>query len=79
MEYLSEQHYNHGVILRIVSVKVLWGEINKVLVRSASSYSFPILSRVGMTCFSSCCDKDSVIIFTTGRLPDVNPSAGPTI
>jgi hypothetical protein len=32
------------------------------------------LSGVGATCFSSCCDKDSAIIFTTGRLPDVNPS-----
>jgi hypothetical protein len=31
------------------------------------------LSGVGTTCFSSCCDKDSTIIFTTGRLPDVNP------
>jgi hypothetical protein len=30
-------------------------------------------SGVGTTCFSSCCDKDSAIIFTTGRLPDVNP------
>jgi hypothetical protein len=31
------------------------------------------LSGVGTTCCSSCCDKDSAIIFTTGRLPDVNP------
>jgi hypothetical protein len=31
------------------------------------------LSGVGTTYFSSCCDKDSAIIFTTGRLPDVNP------
>jgi hypothetical protein len=31
-----------------------------------------LLSGVGTTCFSSCCDKDSAIIFTTGRLPDVN-------
>jgi hypothetical protein len=23
--------------------------------------------------FSSCCNKDSAIVFTTGRLPDVNP------
>jgi hypothetical protein len=30
------------------------------------------LSGVGTTCFSSCCDKDSAIIFMTGRLPDVN-------
>jgi hypothetical protein len=27
-----------------------------------------LLSGVGATCFSSCCDKDSAIIFTTGRL-----------
>jgi hypothetical protein len=27
---------------------------------------------VGTTCFSSRCDKDSAIIFTTGCLPDVN-------
>jgi hypothetical protein len=31
------------------------------------------LSGVGTTCFSSCCDKDWAIIFTNGRLPDVNP------
>jgi hypothetical protein len=31
------------------------------------------LSEVGTTSFSSCCYKDSAIIFTTGRLPDVNP------
>jgi hypothetical protein len=31
------------------------------------------LSGVGTTCFSSCCDKDSAIIFTTGRLPEVKP------
>jgi hypothetical protein len=39
---------------------------------SSSSYPFPTLSEVGTTCFLSCCDKDSAIIFTTGRLPDVN-------
>jgi hypothetical protein len=38
------------------------------------------LSGVGTTCFAciymfiTICDKDSIIIFTTGRLPDVNPS-----
>jgi hypothetical protein len=31
------------------------------------------LSGIGTTCFTSCCDKDSAIIFTTSRLPDVNP------
>jgi hypothetical protein len=38
-----------------------------------SSYPFPTLSGVGTTCFSSCYDKDSAIIFTTGRLSNVNP------
>jgi hypothetical protein len=33
------------------------------------------LSGVDTTCFSSCCDKDSAIIFTTGHLLDVNPHA----
>jgi hypothetical protein len=32
-----------------------------------------LLSGVGTTYFSSCRDKDSKIIFTTSRLPDVNP------
>jgi hypothetical protein len=40
----------------------------------SSSYPFPTLRRVGTTCFSSYCDKDSAIICTTGRLPDVNAS-----
>jgi hypothetical protein len=40
---------------------------------SSSSYPFPTLSGVGTICFSSCCDKDSAIIFTTRRLPDVKP------
>jgi hypothetical protein len=31
------------------------------------------LSGVGTTYFSSCCDKDSTIIFTTDRLPDIYP------
>jgi hypothetical protein len=31
------------------------------------------VSSSSSSCFSSCCDKDSAIIFTTGRLPDVNP------
>jgi hypothetical protein len=30
------------------------------------------LSGVGTICFSSCSDKDSAIIFTTGREPDIN-------
>jgi beta-glucosidase/6-phospho-beta-glucosidase/beta-galactosidase len=33
------------------------------------------LGGVGTTCFSSCCDKDSAIIFTTGRLPDTGVGA----
>jgi hypothetical protein len=38
-------------------------------------FLFPILillSGVGKSCLSSF-DKDSAIVFTTGRLPDVNP------
>jgi hypothetical protein len=35
---------------------------------------FRTLSGVGTTRLSSCCDKDSAIIFMTGHLPDVNPS-----
>jgi hypothetical protein len=35
----------------------------------SSSYPFPALSGIGTTC----CDKDSAIMFTTGRLPYVNP------
>jgi hypothetical protein len=31
------------------------------------------LTGVGTTRFSSWCDKDSAIVFTTGRLPEVNP------
>jgi hypothetical protein len=33
---------------------------------------FPTLNGVGTTCFSSCCDRDSAITFTAGRLSDVN-------
>jgi hypothetical protein len=39
--------------------------------KSSSSYPYPTKwGRYNM--FSSCCDEDSAIIFTTGRLPDVN-------
>jgi hypothetical protein len=41
-------------------------------VKSSSSYPFPTPSGIGTTCFSSCCDKHSAIIFTTGRLSDIN-------
>jgi hypothetical protein len=41
-------------------------------VDESSSYPYPTkLGRYNM--FSSRCDKDSAFIFTTGRLPDVNP------
>jgi hypothetical protein len=46
-------------------------------VSSSFPHPFP-LSGVGTTCFSSCCDKDSAIIFTAGRLP-VNPPWGTVI
>jgi hypothetical protein len=38
-----------------------------------SFFFLPTLNGVDTKCFSSCCDKDSAIIFTTGRLPDVKP------
>jgi hypothetical protein len=40
---------------------------------SYSSFSYPYPTKWGWYKFLSCCDKDSEIIFTTGRLPDVNP------
>jgi hypothetical protein len=37
-----------------------------------ASYPYPTMwGRYNM--FLSCCDKDLAVIFTTGRLPDVNP------
>jgi hypothetical protein len=41
------------------------------ITKSSSFYPYPTKwGRCNM--FSSCCDKDSAIVFTTGRLPDVN-------
>jgi hypothetical protein len=41
---------------------------------TSSSSSYPYPSKWGRyNMFSSCCDKDSAFIFTTGCLPDVNP------
>jgi hypothetical protein len=37
-------------------------------------HSYPYPTKWGRyNIFSSCCDKDLAIVFTTGRLPDVNP------
>jgi hypothetical protein len=37
-------------------------------------FSYPSPTKWGLyNIFSSCCDKDSAIVFTTGLLPDVNP------
>jgi hypothetical protein len=42
-----------------------------MLLATTTSYPYPTKwGRHNM--FSSCCDKDSAIIFTIGRLPDVN-------
>jgi hypothetical protein len=53
------------------------GDDNSLAINSEiTQFLFPTLiplSGVGTTCFSSCCDKDSAIIFTTSLLPDVNP------
>jgi hypothetical protein len=51
----------------------LMSDFNMQENKKSSSYPFPTLSGVGTTYFSSCSDKDSEIIFTTGRLPVVNP------
>jgi hypothetical protein len=42
-----------------------------VYLLASSSFSYPYPTKVGTTFFSSS-DKDSAIIFTTSRLPDVN-------
>jgi hypothetical protein len=63
-----------ALISRGISANI---ELHGYSVTYSSSYSFypySTLSGVGTTCFPSCCDKDSAIIFTTGRLADVNPS-----
>jgi hypothetical protein len=40
---------------------------------SSSSFSYPYPTKCSpYNMFSSCCDKDSAYIFSTGRLPDVN-------
>jgi hypothetical protein len=39
-----------------------------------SSFSYPYPAKWGgYNMFSLCCDKDSAIVITTGRLPVVNP------
>jgi hypothetical protein len=44
-----------------------------LLLIRGSFFCLPLSHKWGRyTMFSSCCDKESVIIFTTGRLPDVN-------
>jgi hypothetical protein len=56
----------------LLGIKRAWYECINV---KFSKYHFPTiapLNVVGTTCFASCCDKDSAIILTTGRLPDVN-------
>jgi hypothetical protein len=55
------------VTLHVTFRKLIPGLINLLLP------TLILLSGVDTTCFSSCRDKDSSIIFTTGRLPNVNP------
>jgi hypothetical protein len=60
-----------GYTLRVVALHMA-KTARIVYLISFSSYPFPTRwGRYNM--FSSCCDKDSEFIFTTRRLPDVNP------
>jgi hypothetical protein len=69
--YTNEVVVWNGIPARVVSYSFLYNEQLSSLV----SYSYPFTTQSGVdtTCFSSCCDKHSAIIYTTGRLPDVNP------
>jgi hypothetical protein len=73
----GEVFYFYGQAVRLHLSHVVSGTEKKnstsLFLPSSSSYPFPTLSEVGTTCFSSCCDKDSTIIFADGRLPDINP------
>jgi hypothetical protein len=56
--------------LSLGGVSATSSEIKQEWYRCMSSqFSYPYHT----TCFSSCCDKDSAIIFTIGRLPVINP------
>jgi hypothetical protein len=44
------------------------------LFQGSLSFSYPFPNKWGpYNMFSSCCDKNSAIVFTNGRRPDVNP------
>jgi hypothetical protein len=60
----------HAIIGNRVAVS---GSGGQTLVQTHLFPTLIPLSEVGTTCFSSCCDKVSAIIFTTGRLEDVYP------
>jgi hypothetical protein len=67
----------HIVTRTKAGLEIYFVSVYKLIIKSEIWYTLPPilipLSGVGTTCFSLCCDKDSAIIFTTGRLPDVNP------
>jgi hypothetical protein len=76
MEVMKYEGVNYCAVSLFLAVEMLiiflTNNIDQILIffyyLLSSSYPFPSLSKVGTTCFSSCCDKDSAIIFATGRL-----------
>jgi hypothetical protein len=71
-QLLRKLHYNYETKKNNRRVILLFMIITISIVYSFSSCPYPTKwGRYNM--FSSCCDKDSAFIFTTGRLPNVNP------
>jgi hypothetical protein len=83
----DNKHINSSTDYNLVNY-YLYCDIIESLDSYVSVFLFPTLippSGVGTTCFSSCYDKESIqfnsmlywyqgaIVFTIGRLPDVNP------
>jgi hypothetical protein len=68
-EVISAYQKETGVILCMYVTHIY---IAPLIKERSSTYPYPTKwGRYNM--FSSCCDKDSAFIFTTGRLPDVKP------
>jgi hypothetical protein len=73
MSYLSQRIFEIGPVVSEISAFKQTLQLYNISVDNLLLPTLIPLSGVGTTCFSSCCDKDSAIIFTTSRLPDVNP------
>jgi hypothetical protein len=65
------KHFVPTLLMMVMTTAAL-----RISLKSRVNHSLTLitLSAVGTTCFSSCCDKDSAIIFTTRRLPERQPS-----